>query len=298
MAFSVFIHHPDSIYDDVPWERYQFPEQYLTRIQQSEGDWIVYYEPKSVKDARGYFAVAKVQEIIPDPGNDKMHLAVIERDTYFEFSDPVPFKDADGWVEQGLINDTGKLSGRARSAVRTLSPSDFARIVTRGLGSKEGILPRTNHDDDNDFQDIPEPFGHFPTRARIEQLTSRAVRDRYFRKNVLRAYGEQCAITGLRLINGHGRVEVEAAHIRPVRHNGPDIVANGIALSGTAHWMFDRGLVGLGSDLTILVSRQVNDYDAVMSIINETGKLITPQLTRDHPRSEFVEWHRTNCFKQ
>ena len=38
--------------------------------------------------------------------------------------------------------------------------------------------------------------------------------------------------------------EDEAAHIRPVEHNGPDIISNGIALSGTAHWMFDRGLVG------------------------------------------------------
>ncbi|WP_139216208.1 hypothetical protein [Shimia haliotis] len=29
----------------------------------------------------------------------------------------------------------------------------------------------------------------------------------------------------------------EAGHIRPVEHDGPDIVSNGLALSGTAHWM-------------------------------------------------------------
>ena len=92
---------------------------------------------------------------------------------------------------------------------------------------------------------------HIPARERVNQLTNRAVRDRNFRKNVLRAYGERCAITGLRLINGGGRAEVEAAHIRPVEYDGPDIVSNGLALSGTAHWMFDRGLVGLADDLAI-----------------------------------------------
>ena len=101
----------------------------------------------------------------------------------------------------------------------------------------------------------------------MEQLTNRAIRDRNFRKTVLKAYEERCAITGLRLINGGGRAEVEAAHIRPVEHKGPDIVSNGIVLSGTAHWMFDRGLVGLSNELKILVSRHTNDPSAVRSIL-------------------------------
>ncbi len=62
--------------------------------------------------------------------------------------------------------------------------------------------------------------------------------------------------------------------------------------------MFDRGLVGLGDDMTILVSRQANDADAVRSMINATGHLITPQRLADKPRREFVAWHPENCFKQ
>lgn len=53
----------------------------------------------------------------------------------------------------------------------------------------------------------------------------------------------------MKLINGGGRAEAEAAHIRSVEANGPDIVSNGLALSGTAHWMFDRGLLSLTDDL-------------------------------------------------
>ncbi|MEH6753547.1 MAG: HNH endonuclease [Alphaproteobacteria bacterium] len=237
MAFGIFLHRTDSIYDDVPSERYQFPKQYLSRAQQCEGDWIVYLEPTKVKNTKGYFAVAKVREIIPDPRHQDMYLAVIEPGTYFELGDEVQFRDQGSVVEQGLLNEQGNISGRA-------------------------------------------------------------IRDRNFRKTVLRAYGERCAITGLRLINGGGRAEVEAAHIRPVEHDGPDIISNGIALSGTAHWMFDRGLVGLSEDLTILVSRQANDPDAVRSMINGTEKLIAPERPSERPRAEFVKWHRENCFKQ
>ncbi|MDO6413728.1 HNH endonuclease signature motif containing protein [Sphingomonas sp. BIUV-7] len=45
----------------------------------------------------------------------------------------------------------------------------------------------------------------------------------------------------MKLINGGGRAETEAAHVMSVEAGGPDAVNNGIALSGTIHWMFDRG---------------------------------------------------------
>jgi putative restriction endonuclease len=298
MAFGIFIHRSDSIYDDIPSERYQFPKQYLSRAQQCEGDWIVYLEPSKVKETKGYFSVAKVQEIIPDPRKPDMFLAVIEPGTYLDFGDPVSFRDENSIIERGLLNEQGKISGRAQAAVRTLSAEDFARIVERGLGRDEDILPRVGDTMQlPGFQDAQAPFQHVPARERVNQLTNRAVRDRNFRKNVLRAYGERCAITGLRLINGGGRAEVEAAHIRPVEHDGPDIVSNGLALSGTAHWMFDRGLVGLADDLTILVSRQSNDIEAVTSMINSSGKILVPDRFANRPRTEFVTWHRDNCFK-
>jgi putative restriction endonuclease len=65
MGFGVFIHRSDSIYDDSPAERYQFPSQYLGRAEACVGDWIVYYEPRKIAETRGYFALAKVERIIP-----------------------------------------------------------------------------------------------------------------------------------------------------------------------------------------------------------------------------------------
>jgi putative restriction endonuclease len=298
MAFGIFLHRSDSIYDDSPAERYQFPPLYLGRVQACVGDWIVYLEPSKVRATRGYFAVAKVQQVIPDPGTPGMYLAIIEPGTYLDFSNPVPFNGPGGIVERGVLNDEGRISGRAQSAVRPLAPGDFSRIVALGLDEHDELLPRIGEASRYEVDEEQAPFIYEQERERVSQLTSRVLRDRVFRRIVLRAYGQRCAVTGLKLINGGGRAEVVAAHIRPVERNGPDILTNGIALSGTAHWMFDRGLISLADDLGILVSRQVNDMDGVRGMINRTGRALAPQRISERPHPHFLAWHRENCFKQ
>lgn len=297
MSFAVFLHRSDSIYDDSPAERYQFPPQYLRRIQACVGDWIVYLEPSKVRETRGYFAVAKVQQVIPDPGTPGMYIALIEPGSYLDFANPVPFNGPAGIVERGVLNDEGRISGRAQSAVRPLSPADFNRIVTAGLDEPETLLPRVGDNSRAELDEEQAPFVYEQERERVSQLTSRLVRDRVFRRIVLQAYDQRCAITGLKLINGGGRAEVEAAHIRPVEANGPDTLTNGMALSGTMHWMFDRGLISLSDELDILVSRQVNDPDGVCAMFNRTGKAIVPRRPSQRPHPRFLEWHRENRFK-
>src|SRR3954466_10542885 len=110
MAFGVFIHRFDSIYEDSPAEQYQFPSQYLGRVQACVDDWIIYYEPRKVAETRGYFAVAKVQQVIPDPKAPGMYLALIEPGSYLDFANPVPFNGADGMVERGVLNEQGRIS--------------------------------------------------------------------------------------------------------------------------------------------------------------------------------------------
>jgi len=299
MAFGVFIHRSDSIYEDTPAERYQFPRQYLKAAQACVGDWIVYYEPRKVVDTKGYYAVAKVERVIPDPSTPSMYLALIEPGSYLEFTTPVPFADKSGPVELGVLNEAGRISGRAQLAVRGLSPSDFNRIVDAGLADDKQLLPRTDVlSAEQLVREEPEQFLFDEVRARVATIVSRVVRDRVFRRNVLRVYDERCAVTGLKLINGGGRAEVEAAHIRPVEANGPDSVSNGLALSGTAHWMFDRGLISLSDDLEILVSRQVNDPDGVRALINRSGRALGPQRAVERPHPHFLRWHREHRFKQ
>ena len=299
MGFGVFIHRPDSIYDDSPAERYQFPRQYLGRAEGCIGDWVVYYEPVKVLATRGYFAIARVERVLPDPKAPGMYLALIQPGSYLDFANPVPFSGEDGLIERGVLNADGRISGRAQAAVRSLAAADFNRIIELGFREDAPVLPRVGeavvmpglHEDQ-------APFAFEQTRERISYLSSRIVRDRVFRRTVLRAYGERCAITGLRLINGGGRAEVDAAHIRPVEENGPDIVSNGLALSGTAHWMFDRGLISLTDDLAILVSQRVNDQEGVRALINKNGYAHKPYRGPERPHPHFLQWHREHCFKQ
>lgn len=299
MGHGVFVYRSDSIYKDVPAEVYQFPRQYLGRAQSCVGDWIIYYEPRKVAETRGYFALAKVERIIPDSGANGMYLALIEPGSYLDFANPVPFSGASGVIEQSVLNEQGRISGRAQSAVRPIAPSDFERIVALGLRESEPLLPRIGAElPPPGLREEQMPFTFEQDRDRQSFTVSRIVRDRVFRRVVLRAYSERCAISGLKFINGSGRAEVAAAHIRPVEENGPDIISNGIALSGTVHWMFDRGLLSLSDDLQILVSRQVNDPDGVSALINKSGYAFAPPRSFERPHRSFLQWHRECRFKQ
>lgn len=287
---GVFVHRRDTHYTDQPEALYQFPSQYLSRAKQFEHDWAVYYEPVKA-GGRGFYALGFVELIIPDPNMPKMFLAKIRPGTYLDFSTPVPHRENGVLIESGLSN--------AQASVRPLSHIDFAAIINRGLGDDEPILPRidTPSSIEHKFHDVPTPFIFEQPRVRVESLVSRPFRDRVFRSAVINAYGSRCAITGLKFINGGGRAEVEAAHIRPVEHAGPDSVNNGLALSGTAHWMFDRGLIGLTDDLRVVVSSHVNDLESVDRLLQPSRRAFSPSdpALRPHPR--FLAWHRENIFK-
>lgn len=287
MTFGVFMHKDGSIYDDIPEVRYQFPKVYLSRAKQMVGDWIVYREPVKVPQSKGFFAVAKVERIIPDPDKADHYRALIEEGSYLPFEPTVPHKVDGQPVERDLAN--------AQAAVRPLSNSDFGRIIALGL-PEDDTLPRVGNLEPLDrVEDTQMPFEI--ERPIVQTLLNRPFRDRAFRRAVLHAYDGRCAVTGWKLVNGGGRLEAEAAHIRPVEHGGPDSVRKGLALSGTAHWMFDRGLIGLSDELDIMVSRQVNDPSSFEAIINPTRKALVPPATGDRPHPTFLAWHRENCFK-
>jgi putative restriction endonuclease len=168
MGFGVFIHRLDSIYDDSPAEQYQFPSQYLRRVEGCVGDWIVYYEPRKVADTRGYFAIAKVRQVIPDPSVPEMYLALIEPGSYLDFANPVPFSGTTGPIEQGVLNDQGKISGRAQSAVRPISPEDFRRIVELGLEERSPSLPRSDNERPlSGLDEVQTPFEFDQQRDRV-----------------------------------------------------------------------------------------------------------------------------------
>ncbi|MHA1546098.1 MAG: HNH endonuclease [Alphaproteobacteria bacterium] len=302
MAKGVLVHRADSKYDDFPEEKYQFPKRYLNRAGHFENDWIVYYEPRGGGGRMGYTSIARVLKIEPDEDQNGMFVAQIAPGTFLPFEKFVPYKTANKFMESDLAKPDGTLNGGLiQWAIRPISDADFRKIVQQGFPETTDFLPRKDENTEasstSAFHEERRAFVHDVERTRVEQTISRIPRDRVFRKIVLDAYDRRCAITGLKLINGGGRAEVEAAHIKPVKDHGPDAVRNGIALSGTVHWMFDRGLIGLSDQLDIMVSRQVNNPDQIRGLVNNTGKAIPPGNPANHPHPKYLSWHRENCFK-
>jgi putative restriction endonuclease len=134
-------------------------------------------------------------------------------------------------------------------------------------------------------------------RPIVEMTISRPFRDRAFKYVVRAAYDNRCALTGLKLINGGGRPEVEAAHIKPVADDGPDTVRNGLALSGTVHWMFDRGLISIGDDYKILVSKN-RVPDNAIRLLNQNGMVNLPKDETLYPNAHYLKFHRDEVFKK
>jgi putative restriction endonuclease len=137
-----------------------------------------------------------------------------------------------------------------------------------------------------------EPFA----RPIVERLIARPFRDAAFAAQVRDAYGGACAMTDLKLVNGGGRTEAQAAHIRPVAAGGSDSIRNGLALSGTLHWMFDRGLVSVADDFSILVAKG-RVPEAMLGLLRDERRLRLPERTEARPHAAYLRFHRENVFK-
>jgi putative restriction endonuclease len=295
MVKLVLVHKAASIYDDEPDVQYDFPKAYLSAISAAVGDWAVYYEPVRAGD-RGYFAVAKIAKVIPKPGVDGRYLALMAPGSFLQFDSDVPRLEAGRPLEAALAGADGlpAKGGAVQLAVRRLPEREFERIVGLGLPADLEEAEATRYDPKREMDAYVEPF----VRPVLERLTRRPFRDVAFRRRVREAYDYRCAVSGLRLRNGGGRPEVQAAHIRPVERGGSDAVRNGLALSGTLHWMFDRGLISVAEDHRVLVSRNKVPAEVVRRLLPESGRLILPRDERDWPHPANLRWHRENVYGQ
>ena len=298
MPKAVFTTKVDPAYDDLPEQRYHFPRTYLRAAREALEDWIVYYEPRrssADSSSRGgrqsYFATAFLEKIQPDPHLENHYYAFVS--DYLEFDRPVPFREGDHYYESKLRKADGSTNrGSFRRAVRLLKDSEYSLILAAGFEAKAGepeSLPILREGASDDAQLLRDrPF--------VEQISYRPFRDRVFATGVKRAYENTCAISGLQILNGGGRAEAQAAHIRPVAEKGPDSIRNGLALSATVHWMFDRGLISIDDDYTLLL-KPAAIPESARRLINPERRLRLPAQPRDYPHRRFLQFHRRHVFK-
>ncbi|HJN69803.1 MAG TPA: HNH endonuclease [Candidatus Marinimicrobia bacterium] len=292
MSKGILTAKAGSRYDDVIEERYHFPQTYLNQARQMVNDWIIYYEPGRVGAGisgigrKAYFAIARINSITEDQKTPNHYYAWIS--DFLEFANAVPFRLDGNLLESYLQNDDGLLNrGAMQRSVRTIPDDEFNQIVKLGFVEEQSIVSNQ----------VSEPVEEYK-RDIIQSVITRPVRDVTFKYRVREVYNSTCAVTGLHILNGGGKPEVEAAHIQPVGggHNGPDSVRNGIALSRTIHWLFDRGMISLNNDYEILTASKAVRKNT--SGLIEPGRPIhLPNDMRFAPHTQFLDYHRENIFK-
>lgn len=295
---AIFDTKAKSAYDDEITQHYHFPSRYLNVAERCINDWIVYREPRAGGGSLAYFATAKVDRIIPDHETPNHFYALMT--DYFHFDNPVPWTlDNRYWEEDLRAIDTAQVGVFMRGkSIRAISDFDFQQIVSAGL--KQSITSDETPIAEISaygFSEVGSDFDMRGARKITEVLVNRKIRDASFRRNVLNAYDGKCSFTNLKILDRKGNSEVQAAHIRSVADNGPDILRNGLALSSTAHWMFDRHLLSLTDDYRLLIAEsQIPDrYLRLLKKPNEQIHL--PEDERLWPSQTFIEGHR-NIFSQ
>ena len=146
--------------------------------------------------------------------------------------------------------------------------------------------------------DESELAGYRAEREAFREAKKRG-RSARFKTQIPSSYAYTCALTGYRLTleGGDGRELIEAAHVEAHRVRGNDALDNGLALTPTAHALFDLGLWSVAEDLCVLVKPA--------AVFSETGpadgfslralagrSLVFPSVARLRPHPDHLRWHR------
>lgn len=121
----------------------------------------------------------------------------------------------------------------------------------------------------------------------IVRDVAKKARKRAFTRKVMNAYDNRCAVTRMKL------GLVDAAHVFPFRYKGAsEEVTNGIALSKTLHWAFDRGLIYLDTNYFMKVN------DEKVNILGRAGLKDGIKIFREMVGDETTLIHLPNDENQ
>jgi len=190
-------------------------------------------------------------------------------------------------------NITGLVhSSKADAAIWEEFNSNWNGLVWEAE-SLRGRFENTVADSKTEQTTLKRPSG------KSERITERKerVHQSFFRDAVITSYEQTCCITGLRI-----RECLIASHIIPWRESEEHRTDphNGLCLSATFDRLFDRGLIAISHDYTILVSESLlksQDRRTVEQIGRYHEKPMIPP-TRFMPLQGYLAWHRENLFYQ
>jgi hypothetical protein len=142
-----------------------------------------------------------------------------------------------------------------------------------------------------------EEWTPFVAENRAVYQVSREKRDAAFRGIVLGNYGYTCAVTGQRF-HSPRHVEADGAHIIGKDVRGTDDPRNGIALSKSAHWAFDRGVFTISDQYEIVVNPRISaaSTNKFPAIEMDRKKVLLPKDQCYWPHLDALAWHKQEVF--
>ncbi len=168
-----------------------------------------------------YFATARVVDVVPDRARADHFYALM--DSYLDFARAVPFREGQHYSESAIQRDDGATNkapfGREAAHSLKANTGRLCRLASRPVHKPASAAPF----DAASLAGFAEPPSTFE-RPIVERVVARPFREAALSGSIKSAYDDTCAFTGLKIINGGGRSEVQAAHIRPVAASGPDLL--------------------------------------------------------------------------
>ena len=142
-----------------------------------------------------------------------------------------------------------------------------------------------------------EQWAPFVAEDRAVYQISRQKRGAAFRNIVLDNYGHTCAVTGQRFYSPR-HVEADGAHIIGKEVRGTDHPRNGIALSKSAHWAFDRGLFTISDQYEVIVNPKISNASVAnfSALEVDRRKILLPADSCYWPHADALAWHKEEIF--
>ena len=162
-------------------------------------------------------------------------------------------------------------------------------------------FPPTLHDEILEATSIPDDTNEemdFIDRGKVSVLRRRRSRD--FRRRVLAAYDNKCAVCEFAVRRGNTPLALEAAHIKWHEARGPDEPENGLALCVLHHSLFDSGAFTLLPELRVIVARDLKGMgmEPTLGQFHGTYLKTRPKDGFSTPAPKYLAWHHSEVFKE
>lgn len=226
-------------------------------------------------------------------------------DKYFNFVQEVRTFEPDP-----LLNDEEWQAIRDNPLIEISPFRNSIRAILEGIIGEQNIEDQVTDEIITDplvdiiaeQEEIQIPEVDILSNALRYSQSTRRVRNTTWAIRIKKRYNCTCTMPRCDV---RGEIFVEAAHIKP--DNAPNSntphrahILNGLCLCRHCHIAFDRGYFSLTDDYRIITSSQFNDIPnqnlktAIWSSINIQIKQRTDNRL---PLVEFIQYHRTNRFK-